>query len=298
MASGVRNGTAHGGRRSPELLFTRPGIRCTAAAPHGAGNACVVQAGDQALETGQGYRSRADAMAGSLGDSLEDMELDDLARDMTRFEIDALGQLEPEHGFAYSRFLGAAYDLFRRAGSFDADELSGWFSALPLAGNVAQYKRGLLYLLRLGFLALEEHNGLSVYMSPPNQRQAMQALRADETDLSHIPFRAPGQALSMALELVRSGEALTALGDFDEIFLAYGDDLHDAEASAAVIGALNIKAAASQVFDAKNTEAEIKIYREIEEIVAKYSESWSSQNSTSVTEQAAMSFVNMGFRLG
>ena len=250
----------------------------------------------QALES-CGYRAHADAMAASLGGSLEEMELDELARQMTAYEIEALGALEPMHGFAYQRYLGAAYDLFRRAGWFDAGELMGWFAVEPLAATREKYERGLLYLLRLGFLALELRGEQSVYILPPNQRQAMQARRDESFDLSHVPFRAPGQALSMALELART-VGLPAAGDFDELRRAYGGDLSNAGAAAAVIAAMNSEAEIRRLTTEDDPEPALDVYREILSTAEKYDNDWSSQPSALVAEQVAIGLVNMGITHG
>lgn len=251
----------------------------------------------QAAETKQGYRARADAMAASLGERPEDMELDALARAMTEFEIASLAGLEEEHGFAYRRFLSATYDLFRRAGGFDRDELAGWFAEAPLAASPQAYQRGLLYLLHLGFLALEERDGKSLYMLPPNQRQLMQARRDDECDLSRIPFREPGQALSMAIE--RAGaEGLAALGDFDDIRRAYAGDLSDAGAAAAVIVALNVEVEARRFIGNDLDNADLEVYNEILSIAERYRESWSTQSSSLAAEEVARCLLNIGFVYG
>ena len=250
----------------------------------------------QALEA-EGYRAHADAMAQSFGDSLEAMDLDELARRMTAYEIEALGGLEAEHGFAYRRFLGAAYDLFRHAGWFDIRELAAWFSEEPLAASDQAYKRGLRYLLRLGFLALERREDESVYVLPPNQRQVVQARRIEAGSPPDLPFRAPGQALSMALERVRNRD-FGALGDFDELRRAYGGDLQSAEAAAAVVAAMNVEAEVRSMTLEDGTEQALGVYREILSIAESYEDSWSEENSALVIEHLAICLVNMGVMLG
>ena len=249
----------------------------------------------QALEVGQGYRNRAEEMAASI-EGIADIDLDDLARAMAAFERDALVGLQKKHEFDYGRFLGAAYDLFRRAGWFDASELSIWFADMPLAPTAERYRFGTLYLFRLGFLTLEKRDDGDVFILPPNQRAAMRGLRRPEIDLGHIPFRAPAEALSMALERGRT-EGFAAIGDFDELERTYGNHLEDADSAAAVLAALNVKADIIRLRP-DNSGDIVKVHERILSIAGQHGENWRGQNDSRAIEQVAMGLFNMGVMHG
>ncbi len=177
--------------------------------------------------------------------SLEAQDQRDPTQRSLAHEVEKLGQLEAQHGFAYRTFLGLLYRVVSRAAYFTPAELESWFGDRLGSGGMATgvgYRNGLVFLLRLGFLTVDQRAAARVYTLPPNQRWNVLCLDSPESSLpARVPLRGADERLSLALERIRDGHR-EALAELLQMERDYSKDLDHAGAAAAVLWAMLLRA--------------------------------------------------------
>ena len=175
-------------------------------------------------------------------------QMNELAQELVKFEVGVLEKLENKHGFKYSKFLAAYYDIVCKAGYFTHEEIIEWFDNdffEPISKkNLKQsYLFGLQYLSRLNYIALENKPGIgAVYVMPPNQRFSMYAIRSHSFIVPEkIPLRGVKERLSMTIERGKT-MGLAAIEDFLWLERDYSPHLDQPDVAAAMFMGMRVRA--------------------------------------------------------
>ncbi|MBI3271424.1 MAG: AAA family ATPase [Planctomycetes bacterium] len=231
--------------------------------------------------------------------SLAHLDESEFNRRMVRRQVDQLHVMEAEHGFAYAAFLGVLSALITKASYFSKEELDKWFRGRFVVGGKRRrepilYERGLTYLVRLGFLAVERRDGEVVFTLPPNQRSWMKDLADAATRVpKSVPLRGVRERLSLALERAGRGD-LSALTDFLAMRSDYLPHVREPEAAQAVMCSYGVEAELLVEADPSNA---VILLEKAWRVYEKASPRWEDTEFEAASE-AAISLINKGVALG
>ncbi len=232
------------------------------------------------------FKEMADQLVGYA-----DGDTEALSQRMVEWELAQLDKLAQRVGFQYRAFLERYWNIIYRAGTFSLDELRLWFpeefsvpsSTIPLE---QAYRRGLVQLVRLGFIATRKESGQEIFYLPPNQRVVMESLASSAEVPSTIPFRAPQANLSMALEHINKGdfESIQTILTIERDYAPY---IANVDVATAVVTAALVRA---QVEGATDLEKEIAVY---DELLGRYGD----RDELVLAEKVAQTLFKKGARL-